>query len=123
MLTLACARQLQKSCRFSSTRQFHVCSGDHPSLSLTVLVCRDLPAWKRLISDTLSTDERIPLIKSIFSDRDEVVVFEYLSGDDAQAFVNVIDEASIRILLSLKIGQPSLAKTSAPRSLGFGKHR
>ena len=61
-----------------------------------------------MISDTLSMDERIPLIKSIFSDRDEVVVLEYLSRVDAQAFVDVIDEASIRILLSLKIGQVSL---------------
>ena len=49
-------------------------------------------------------DERIPLIKSICSDRDEVVVFEYLSRDDAQAFVDVIDEASTRILLLLKNG-------------------
>ena len=55
-----------------------------------------------MISDTLSTDERIPLIKSIFSDRDEVVVFEYLSRDDAQVFVDVIDEASTHVLLPLK---------------------
>ena len=55
-----------------------------------------------MISDTLSTDERIPLIKSIFSDRDEVVVFEYLPGDDAQTFVDVIDEASVHVLLPLK---------------------
>ena len=67
-------------------------------------MCRNPPAWKRLISDTLSTDERIPLIKSIFSDRDEVVVFEYLSGDDAQAFFDVIGEVSIHILLPLKDG-------------------
>ena len=37
------------------------------------------------------------LIKSIFSDRDEVEAFNYLSGGDAQAFVDIIDEASVRI--------------------------
>ena len=60
---------------------------------------RNPPAWKRLISPTISTDERIDLIKSIFSDRDEVEVFNYLSGGDAQAFVDTIDEASVCILL------------------------
>jgi len=62
------------------------------------------PAWKRLISPTISTEERIDLITSIFSDCDEVEVFEYLSGKDAQAFVDVIDEASDRTLLLLKHG-------------------
>ena len=40
-------------------------------------------------------NERADLIMSIFSDHDEVGVLKYLSGDDAQAFVDVIDEASI----------------------------
>ena len=31
---------------------------------------------------------------TIFSDRDEVEVFQYLSGNDAQAFVDMIHEAS-----------------------------
>ncbi|KAF9643195.1 kinase-like protein [Thelephora ganbajun] len=39
-----------------------------------------------------STNERISLITSIFSDPDEVKVLEHLSGNDAQAFVEVIDE-------------------------------
>ena len=62
------------------------------------------PAWKRLIGPTVSTEERTGLITSIFSDQDEVEVIEYLSGCDAQAFVDVIDEASIFILSLLKIG-------------------
>ena len=57
-----------------------------------------------MISPTVSTDERIDLIKSIFSDREEIVVFEYLSRVDAQAFVDVIDEASIRVLSPLRNG-------------------
>ena len=42
-------------------------------------------------------NERIGLIKSIFSDHDEVEVFNCLSGGDAQAFVDTIDKASVRI--------------------------
>ena len=67
-------------------------------------MCRNPPAWKRLISPTVSADERIYLIKSIFSDREEIVVFEYLSRVDAQAFFDVIGEVSIHILLPLKDG-------------------
>ena len=44
-------------------------------------------------------EEQIDLIKTLFSDRDEVEVFKYLSGGDARAFVNTIDEASLRIRL------------------------
>jgi len=66
---------------------------------LTVLTHSNPPPWKRLIDPTLSTDKRIDLIKSIFSDRDEVEVFKNLSREDSQAFVDVIGEASIRILL------------------------
>ena len=58
-----------------------------------------------MISPTISTDERVGLIKSIFSDRDEVEVFKYLSGNDAQALVDVIDEASICILLLLEMSR------------------
>jgi len=61
-------------------------------------------AWKRLISPTLPSHERIDLIGFIFSDRDEAEAFNHISGDDAQAFVDVIDEASICILLPLGIG-------------------
>ena len=75
-----------------------------------------------MISDTLSTDERIPLIKSIFSDRDEVAVFEYLSGDDAQGFVDVIDEVSSHVFLPLKkIYWSSNARICIPCRLGVGQ--
>ena len=97
MATLTRARKLQKSCKRFSICQFLIHSSDRPSGSLTIPSCRNPPVWKRLISDTLSTDERIPLIKYIFSDRDEVVVFEYLSRADAQAFIDVVDEASVHI--------------------------
>ena len=59
------------------------------------------PTWKQLIVPTLSEGNRASLMASIF-DCDELEPFEYLSGNDAQAFVDVIDEASIRLLPLLK---------------------
>ncbi|KAF9646470.1 kinase-like protein [Thelephora ganbajun] len=61
---------------------------------LQALSTLDPPAWKRLIGYSLSTDGRISLITSLFSNRDEVEIVGYLSGGDAQAFVNVVDEVS-----------------------------
>jgi len=52
------------------------------------------PAWKWLISPTLATHECIPLITTIFLDNDQVKVVMQLSGDDAQTFINMIDEVS-----------------------------
>ena len=101
-MTPACARKLPKSWNFSSTGQFLIPRLSIPSL--TAPVFSNPPAWKRLIGPNLSVNERNNLITSIFSDRDEVEVFKYLSGNDAQDFVDVIDEASIRILLPLDNG-------------------
>ena len=57
-----------------------------------------LPAWKQLISPALATRERIPLIESIVSDRDEAEMVGHLRGDDAQAFIDVIYEVSVDII-------------------------
>ena len=40
-------------------------------------------------------DERVSLITMIFSDRNEIEMIGQLSGNDAQAFVDMIDEASL----------------------------
>ena len=61
------------------------------------------PPWKNLIADTLSVDERIPLLTSIFSDRDEVEVFKYLSREDAQAFIDVIDGVGVLSLKTVRL--------------------
>lgn len=50
------------------------------------------PAWRRLISHSLTAEERISLITTISLDDDQVKMVEQLSGDDAQTFVDVIDE-------------------------------
>ena len=52
------------------------------------------PAWKRLISRSLTTDERVSLITAIFKspDDNEIEEVRRLCGDDAQSFVDVIDE-------------------------------
>ena len=48
--------------------------------------------WKCLIDRRLTTQERTPLITTIFSDRNELEVVKRIGGDDAQSFVDVIDE-------------------------------
>ena len=63
---------------------------------------RDPPAWNRLITHTLAKDERLSLITTIFSDRDQIEMVGNLSGDDAQAFVDTIDEVSLCALSSSK---------------------
>ena len=47
-----------------------------------------------MISHPLDVNERIPLITTIFSDSNQVEMVEHLSGDDAQNFINIIDEVS-----------------------------
>ena len=63
-------------------------------------MCSEEPAWKQLTSRTLATHERISLITAIFSDRDQVKMVENLIGNDAQNFIDVIDEVSICTLSS-----------------------
>ena len=55
------------------------------------LACGRIPAWKRLIDHPLGTNERISLITYIF-DSDETEAVKNLRGDDAQLFVDVVDE-------------------------------
>jgi len=57
-----------------------------------VLVCSGPPTWKRLTSCPLVTRKCIPLVAAIFSDKKEIGVVQSLHGDDAQAFIDVIDE-------------------------------
>ena len=71
-----------------------------------------------MISHPLSTVERISLITAIFSDRNEVEVVGNLSGCDAQAFVDVINEVSIYTLQ--RMGRSVPTKTSVPRRPGVG---
>lgn len=52
------------------------------------------PAWKRLISHSLTAEERISLITTISLDDDQVNMVVQLSGDDAQTFVDMINEVS-----------------------------
>jgi len=61
------------------------------------LACRTHPPWKRLLSRTLSTDERTSLITKIFSDRDEVGMVMQLFGGDALAFIVTIAGVSLPI--------------------------
>ena len=51
---------------------------------------------------------------TIFPDRDEVETFQYLSGNDAQAFVDVIHEASTAFFYHQSMGWSESIKTSVP---------
>ncbi|KAF9644321.1 kinase-like protein [Thelephora ganbajun] len=62
------------------------------SEALDALLNSENPAWRRLISTTLDTNGRTPLITTIFSDRDQIEMVEHLSGDDAQRFIDVTHE-------------------------------
>ncbi|KAF9643889.1 kinase-like protein [Thelephora ganbajun] len=66
-----------------------------PAISevLRILLTSDPPVWKQLIGHPFSTDERISLLTSIFSDNNEIEMVRHLSRDDAQVFIDVIDEA------------------------------
>ena len=50
----------------------------------------NLPCWKRLIRSPLTSRERIYLITTIFSNRDEVEAIRRLSREDARTFVDMI---------------------------------
>ena len=53
-------------------------------------------AWKRSIYRPIAMDKRISLITAIFSDRCVAEAVKHLSRDDAQAFVDVVDEVFLR---------------------------
>ena len=55
----------------------------------------DIPVWKYLINDPLTTDKRISLIADLFSDPDEVKSLKALSGSDAQSVIDVIAEVLV----------------------------
>lgn len=67
-----------------------------------VLQVLTLPSRKRLVSNTLGTDERIRLITTIFSDDNQVKVVRPASRDDTQTFIDVIYEVSPCTILYLK---------------------
>jgi len=51
-----------------------------------------------LITCTPTAHERISLIAAIFSDDNQAEMVKNLSGNNAQGFIDVVDEVSLRIL-------------------------
>ena len=77
-------------------------------------MCSEVPTWKLLISHTLTMNERISLITTIVLDHNQVEMVRNLSGDDAQTFVDMLDEASFCTFLPPKSWHP----LKLPRSVG-----
>ncbi|KAF9646803.1 kinase-like protein [Thelephora ganbajun] len=65
----------------------------YPTPNSSILLDFDGSVCKRLITHDFSQHEVVPLIEAIFSSQDEVKMIGYLRGDDAQTFIDVIDEA------------------------------
>ena len=102
MRTIARAQKHQRYRRFCVVRKSSILFNDHAFFGLTVFSGSDPPAWKRLISRTLTTQERVSLITTIFSERDGLEVATFLSGEDAQAFIDVVDEVRPHTLQPLR---------------------
>jgi len=51
-----------------------------------------ISTWKRSMDQPIAIDKRISLITAIFSNRSVAEAVKRLSKDDAQAFVDVVDE-------------------------------
>jgi len=65
------------------------------------------PAWKRLISHTLTAHERMSVIATIFSDDTQVETVRQLSANDARTFIDRIDEVSPReVSFNGQVGRP-----------------
>ena len=52
----------------------------------------DNSACKRLISRPHSPQQVVELLEKIFTSKDEVRTIGYLRGEEAQAFIDVLDE-------------------------------
>lgn len=74
--------------------------------------------WKRLIDCPPVTSERISLITAVFSDKDEIEVVQGLCKDDAQAFIDIVDEVrtSSNQTHLLAFSLPGRSDFSSPRS-------
>lgn len=73
-----------------------------PGLSTNTVL--NPPIWERLVCSPPATCERISLITTIFSSRDEVGMVRRLRGGDAQACIDMMYEARSCIFSSLKSG-------------------
>ena len=93
-------------------------------LTYHFIVSSELPAWKQLITRTLTTSERISLITTILLDRDQVEMVGHLSGDDAQTFIDTVYEVRFRAPPPPMNGwSPPPTHTCTPCWLGVGRPR
>ena len=79
----------------------------HPIQDSPGLLGPDAPACKRLISRSLSPEQVISLIEALFTSKEEVAMISDLDGDDAQAFVDVVNEVRSPSSPHLSLSAPS----------------
>ena len=87
---------------------------DHESARLTSTLCSGRSAWNRLITSPLTPNQRTSLITEILSDRDEIETINNLCGNDAQSFIDVIDEVAPE-LFHLRTGPLTFIPTLTSR--------
>ena len=65
------------------------------------MYCR-ISMWKRSMDQPIAIDKRISLVTAIFSNRGVAEAVKRLSRDDAQAFVDVVDEVILHSSIQVK---------------------
>lgn len=65
---------------------------DRLAIGLNSSLCSGSPTWKRLITCPPTTHEWISLTTTILSNHDEIEAVSNLCGDDAQSFIDIMDE-------------------------------
>ena len=73
---------------------------DGMSIELTGSSYSGRSAWNRLITCPPTTPERTSLIAAIFSNRDEIEMISHLCGNDAQSFIDAVDEVPPKLFHS-----------------------
>ena len=63
----------------------------------------DERALQRLVSRAIPEDELLSVIETVVSNVKAIDIVRHLRGSDAQAFIDVIDKARHRTIISLRI--------------------
>jgi hypothetical protein len=85
---------------YQSTHDGNPLPMGYPTPGPSALVNSDVSACEHLISHAYSPHEAISLIEAVFKSKDEINAINYLRGDDAQIFINVIHKMCLNPFIS-----------------------